>query len=900
MNRREFLLKTGMSAAAAALLPRRLGADAAPVPPNGAGVAILCDPADPVASAAPAQWAVATLQDALAAGGLRVRRCARLDEADPADLCIVAAGAGSALCRDAGVQAPSDGEGLAIGPGRLGPRAVLVASGGGVRGLVYALTELADAVADDPSAALRPSKALSERPANAVRSVMRSFTSSVEDKAWYNDRDFWRRYLSMLVAQRFNRFNLSFGLGYDAPNRLLDTYFYFAYPFLLPVPGYDVRVSNLADSERDRNLEMLRFISDEAALRGLEFQLGLWTHAYEWTNSPDANHVITGLTPQTQAPYSRDALALLMKECPGISGVTFRVHGESGVPEGSYDLWKTIFDGCARDGQRLRIDMHAKGMTAEMIGVALASGSDFTISPKFWAEHLGLPYHQAAIRQNEMPRRAKGSGPYSESDGARSFLRYGYGDLLEEDRRYGILTRVWPGTQRLLLWGDPAFAAGYGRAMSFCGGQGAEIFEPLSFKGREGSGLAGGRGGYADASLRPENGDHEKYLVTYRYWGRMLYSPQADPQGWRRQFRRDYGPAAASAEVVLRHASRILPLITTAHLPSASNNTFWPEMYTNMAIADHDHPGPYGDTPSPKRFGTVSPLDPQLFSRIEDHVDALLKGRPDGKYSPVEVAQLLEDLSHSTFEHLAEAQKACTDRDAPSFRRFAVDVQVQGSIGRFFGQKLRAGVLFALYERTGDDAAKSEALRLYRSARDAWVGIVAVTRGVYVPDVSFGDAPFKRGNWSDRLEAIDRDLAAMEAHAAPAPAAPAAGPERIAAIVRDAAGHPQRPAPSATHVPPPGFRRGQAVALSLSFPPDQPQASVVLHYRRVNQSVAWQAAPMAAVAGAWKAEIPAAYSDSAFPLQYYFEPTDGPGRAWLFPGLGSALARQPYFVLRQV
>jgi hypothetical protein len=57
---------------------------------------------------------------------------------------------------------------------------------------------------------------------------------------------------------------------------------------------------------------------------------------------------------------------------------------------------------------------------------------------------------------------------------------------------------------------------------------------------------------------------------------------------------------------------------------------------------------------------------------------------------------------------------------------------------------------------------------------------------------------------------------------------------------------------------------------------------------------------MAAVAGAWKAEIPAAYSDSAFPLQYYFEPTDGPGRAWLFPGLGSALARQPYFVLRQV
>jgi hypothetical protein len=897
MNRREFLVKTGMTAAATALLPRRLGADS---PPPGAGVAILCDPFDPVASSAPAQWAVGTFEQALAEKGVRVRRCKSPNEAAPADLCVIAAGPGSVWPRDAGVQAPPDAEGFAIGSGLLGTRTFLVASGGGARGLAYAMTELADRVSDDPVAALHPAKTWSEKPANPIRSVMRLFTSAVEDKAWYNDKDFWRRYLSMLVSQRFNRFNLCLGLGYDAPNRMLDTYLYFAYPFLVAVPGYDVRASNLPDAERDRNLEMLRFISDEAALRGLEFQLGLWAHAYEWTNSPNVNHVITGLTAKTHAPYCRDALALVLRECPNISGVTFRIHGESGVPEGSYDLWKTIFDGCARDGRRVPIDMHAKGMTAEMIGVATASGSDFAISPKFWAEHLGLPYHQAAIRPTEMPNGSKGrGGPYSESEGARSFLRYGYGDLLAEDRRYRVFVRVWPGTQRLLLWGDPAFAAGYSRAMGFCGSQGGEFIEPLSFKGREGSGLPGGRGGYADATLRPEGGDFEKYLVTYRYWGRMLYNPQGDPLGWRRQFLRDYGPAAMSAEVVLRHASRILPLITTAHLPSASNNTFWPEMYTNMAIADREHPGPYTDTPSPKRFGTVSPLDPQLFSRIEDHVDALLKGLPDGKYSPVEVAQLLEDLSHSVFEHLAEAEKAASDKDAPAFRRLAIDVRVQGGIGRFFGQKLRAGVLFAVYERTGDSAAKAEALRLYRSARDAWAAIVAATRGVYVADVSFGDAPYKRGNWSDRLGAVDRDIAAMEANVAAAPTAAIAGQEQVAGIIGGATGHPKRPAVNATHVPPDGFRRGRAVALSIAFPPDQRQASVTLHFRRVNQSLVWQAAPMQPSADAWLAEIPAAYCDSAFPLQYYFEPSDAAGRPWLYPGLGSALTRQPYFVLRQ-
>jgi hypothetical protein len=296
----------------------------------------------------------------------------------------------------------------------------------------------------------------------------------------------------------------------------------------------------------------------------------------------------------------------------------------------------------------------------------------------------------------------------------------------------------------------------------------------------------------------------------------------------------------------------------------------------------------------------VSPLDPQLFSRIEDHVDSVLRGQPDGRYSPIDVAQLLEDLSHSTFEHLAEAEKASADREAPAFRRFAVDVRVQGGLGRFFGQKFRAGVLFALHERTGDAAAKSEAIRLYRSAREAWAGIVGATKGVYLPDVSFGDASFKRGNWSDRLEAIDRDLALMEAHAAPAPAVPTVGPEQIAAMVRDATGHPRRPTADATHVPPSGFHRGQPVALALAFPGGQGQSSVTLHYRRVNQSLPWQAAPMQQAAGAWRGEIPAGYSDSAFPLQYYFEPADSSGRAWLHPGLGGALTREPYFVLRQV
>ena len=77
---------------------------------------------------------------------------------------------------------------------------------------------------------------------------MRLFASDIEDKPWYNDREMWPRYLTMLATQRFNRFNLSLGLGYDFLRRVTDAYFLFPYPFLLSVPGYNVRAAGLPDA----------------------------------------------------------------------------------------------------------------------------------------------------------------------------------------------------------------------------------------------------------------------------------------------------------------------------------------------------------------------------------------------------------------------------------------------------------------------------------------------------------------------------------------------------------------------------------------------------------------------------------------------------------------------------
>jgi hypothetical protein len=928
-NRRQFLKKAGAATAIVA------GAGLLQVPYSLRGdqsepsIALVFDPADPLTKTAqgqlfeplslvkpnPVAWAARQLGEALAARHLSFQFQPSLDAVSAGQTAILVAGRTSLPARQvidaARLSLPDSPECLALARGQAQNRSVILAAGSDERGLVYALLELADRIhyAENVAGMLKAVPPVSERPANRIRGISRAFVSDVEDKPWFNDRAFWPPYLDMLVSNRFNRFNLALGIGYDFTTGIRDCYFHFAYPFLLAVPGYDVRANPLPDAERDQNLQMLRFISDEAARRGLHFQLGLWTHAYQWTQSPNANYIIEGLTPATHAPYCRDALRALLTACPSISGVTFRIHGESGVPEGNYDLWKTIFDGAAQCGRRVEIDMHAKGMDQSMIDTALGTGLPVNISPKFWAEHMGLPYMQGAIRPQEMPpRNPRATGAFKLSSGARQFLRYGYGDLLTEDRRYSVLHRIWPGTQRLLLWGDPQTAAGYGRVAGFCGSSGLELFEPLFFKGRKGSGLPGGRDGYADLSLRAAGGDFEKYRYTYRIWGRSLYNPDGDPEAWRRLLRRQFGRGAEKVEQSLASASRILPLVTTAHCPSAANNTYWPEIYTNMPIVNENRPHPYTDTPSPRRFGTVSPLDPEFFLGVDEFAKELLAattGGRSGKYSPAWVARQLEEFAASASANLREARSKVPDPRAADFRRLANDITLQAGLGRFFAAKFRSGVLMALFHATADRPALIAAMEHNRAARAVWSELADQAKDTYRHDLTYGYDNNVRGHWLDRLPAMDQDIADMEKLLENLPGLLAGRIISAKTAIREVLSPPPRPDASRLagfHTPPRSCTRGQAFAItaSLAGVKKAPKlAAVRLRYRHVNQAETWQQLIMNVSGANYHAEIPAGYTDSPFPLQYHFEIVPLTGTPELFPGLHPGWQGQPYFVVRQ-
>ncbi|HSW49246.1 MAG TPA: hypothetical protein VLH09_03680, partial [Bryobacteraceae bacterium] len=120
---------------------------------------------------------------------------------------------------------------------------------------------------------------------------------------------------------------------------------------------------------------------------------------------------------------------------------------------------------------------------------------------------------------------------------------------------------------------------------------------------------------------------------------------------------------------------------------------------------------------------------------------------------------------------------------------------------------------------------------------------------------------------------------------------------RVQAAIREALGRPRRASLNARHTPPRSFRPGQPLAIELS--PQKPVASVRMHYRHVNHAERYQSAEMDAVGSSYRAAIPASYTDSAFPLQYYFEVSLEPGVVTLYPGLGPELMQQPYFTVRR-
>lgn len=767
------------------------------------------------------------------------------------------------------------------------------------RGFAYALGDIEARVEADGLEGLAPGFEDMQKPAVPVRGIQRNFSSVHEDAPWFHDRQFWTQYLDHLAAQRFNRFHLALGMQYNygtgwESRTATDNYLVFAYPFLLDVPGYHVRAEGVSEAERDRNFGALAFIARETRRRGMSFQLGLWNHAYDFGYDSKHWYPILGISPEIHADYSAAAVKLLLERIPEIEGVTFRVHHEGGVHEEGHEIfWGRVFEAISSVGRPIEVDMHAKGVDEALLDAAAQPNIRTTISAKWWAEHMGLSYHQASIRQRERtPLNFAGmdDSVTGVTNGTRRFTRYGYADYLSEDRGADVIFRMWPGTNKLFLWGDPSTASGFGRYATFGGSRGVEFCEPLTFKGRRGTGEPFKRDPYERDDLRLGVHDWRKYRYTYALWGRLLYDPEADPSAWQRILRSDYGDAAAHFEVALAQLSRVLPLVTVVHGVSGANNFYSPEMYVDLPISPWKLAMHYAwDTPQPATWEGSDSFDPELFYSVGEFADAALEGKLAPKYTPLEVATWIETMVREGEGALAKIDEVALHNN-PQAQRTIIDLRVISLLGRFFAGKFRAAVEYAFFRRTGDAEYLKESIRFLQEAHAAYASIPGIVRGVYQEDLAFGVGSSDRGNWSDRIMDMREDMHLLTEELKRAQGGSHSD------VVHPLERREERWEAAAEFLPCSPYKRGEPLDVRLQTS-DPAITEAFLRYRHVNQGEDFEVVGMQRSGDHFEAAIPGEYTSSPYPLMFFAEVHRNRDQPVFIPAFNDSLSNQPYVVV---
>ena len=742
--------------------------------------------------------------------------------------------------------------------------ALIVIAGRDARGLMYALYEVAAqmAAAGPGRGLLSVIQDASESPFLPTRSLTTQLFNADLEAEWYFDEEYWRGYFSMLARNRYNNYTLTFGhqTNYLTP----------PYPWMLEVPAYlKVRVRGVGNDARRRNFKMFVRIAELAVEYGIDFTFGLWSQQpvqearlnygeSELENYPEGEQAID---------YNAKALTQLLKAAPGVSGVQFRMNRESGIPEARQEaFYQMQFDAIKNTGRPIRLDLRYKGLQQETIDQAVNTGLDVTVSTKFWCEHLGLPYHPAI--EDDL---------YRES-------RYGYGAMLFHDRNYRVTYRLWNlGSSRLLLWSDPEYVKRFVHAATLGGGEGFEVFQPLSMKG---FGNEPGRWRiFADKSYEHYRWEYERYWLNYMLFGRLGYNPDASPEVWRRELRRRFGKSDLHVEEALTTASRILPLLTVTKPFSASIWRYWPEMNTGGPIDAYAaiQPSDYG------QFYAIKPweesegwLDEEWASGFSGFVQDAVAGKLEAKWTPIQVSRQLAGLANRSLASLDKAAKAGGKTAAAEFRSTALDIQILAALARYHAEKTLAATHLEFFHVTSAPGRLSQSLKHIRAAAGHWKKLVALTDGVYRGKLVFGRGSWFRkignhaGHWKDSLPEVLADVAYIEdmatKHGAegqkeyeifPGESVPTHTPRVDHTRVRKAA---------------PGKQLQIKVKVSSTNPP----VDVVLHHRAMNHHLDWQSISMKhAGEGRYEAVIPARFVPARYDLLYYIEArTKNGGTLW--------------------
>ena len=831
-----------------------------------------------VTTAPPVQHGLDKLKRALAQNGVTTAELASVRNADGDTVVVagLASGVGEAarVLADLKLVAPTHVESLLIRKlNREGKTLVLVA-GADARGLMYALLDVADRVgwaksAEQPFSHVCDTE---EKPYTPERALsLYTFNRAYWESRFY-DEAYWARYLDVLAQNRFNSMVVIFGYengGFLAP----------CYPYFFDVAGFPgVRMVGIAPEQQRRNLAALNRLIQMAHNRGVRLTVGIWDHIYRGgvqgggiPGADDATKkpvpgLVWGVTAENLVPYTKAALAELVKQVPALDAIQFRMHDESGLKNSEQEsFWRDVFQMMKQAAPNLRLDLRAKGLPDSVIQSASEVGVPFRITTKYWMEQMGLPFHPTHInKQNQFDR------------------RHGYADMLRYPQRYTMHWRLWNGgTSRVLLWGDPDYARRFAESAQLYEGDGFEVNEPLCTK-MEAQPHDAKPFDLLAASHRYYDYEFERYWHLFQVFGRVGYNPRTPPGGGQREFEKRFGKDAAPfIELGLHRASQILPRIVASCYPYGAfpMTRGWAEKQR------------LGDLPA---YARAEGSDIQQFANFDEEAQMLIEGGETAKVRPGANSRWFAQTAAEITSAVAEAEKRSGTQRNKEFDSTVIDLKILANLAIYHSRRIPAAVSYRLFDRTKDPKALDEAIAQERSAIDAWRQLVAAAGDFYAEDLMMGVRGASLcGHWRDELAALEKGLATLERQRQELKSS---ADSTSVPRYRPAATTGDGEAPLVIHSPVTTAPADRPLTIIAEVRDPSGVKWVRLRYRSVNQHQDYRTLPMLPTGqeDQYRAVIPSEQIVPTWDLMYFIEAMDKQGNGKIHPDLNR---ETPYVVV---
>jgi hypothetical protein len=773
-------------------------------------------------------------------------------------------GTASKLLRAGNHTLPQVAEALTIWKTLQQKRPVWVISGFDNSGLMYGLLDVASRIcwSSNHQSPMSEVKEITEKPYVSERAISIYTMNRAYWESRFYDEAYWTRYLDLLAQNRFNAVVVIFGYengGFLAP----------CYPYFFDTEEFPgVKMVGITPLEQKRNLEAINRLIKMAHERGMKFSAGIWDHIYrggvqaggiaEMRNIPSkpVKGVVWGVNDSNLVSYNKAALGKFVQLLPGLDGIQFRMHNESGLKISEQDgFWSDVFKMMKENAPDLRLDLRAKELPESVIQSAINTGIRFRITTKYWMEQMGMPYHPTMINPEKSER------------------RHSYADMLRYPKVYKMHWRLWNGgTSRILLWGDPEYVRRFAESTHLYDGEGYEVNEPLATK-MEAQPHDAKPFDLLNPAYRYYDYEFERYWHFFQVFGRIGYNPETPSDVWQKQFELRFGKKAAPlVEKALHQASWVLPRIIASCYPYSG-------FPTTRGWAERQR---LGDLPS---YSKNTGSDIRQFANFDEEAKLIIESGETAKILPSMNSLWFEKTSKELNKLIFQAGNAIGKNQNKEFNSTIVDLKILSNLALFHAERIPAAVSYNLFERTNDITNLDDAINYERNAIESWRQIVIAAGDVYCEDLMMGLRTADLcGHWKDELIVLEKGLKSLEQKRA---ACKAEGTIRITHHYQPVDDDNNNPIFQIVHSPVSSIPVGKPIEVSIKVKALSGVKWVHLLYRSINQQNEYQTLPMvpSGEKDVFRAIIPADQINVKWDLMYLIEIMNNNGKGKIYPDL---------------